>query len=72
MKPMNMYKSARTGIDFLKFGTFGLNPPSKSDYYTSSLFQIAKDAKECVQECVSEFISFITSEASGLLFRAKL
>lgn len=24
--------------------------------------QIAKDAKECVQECVSEFISFITSE----------
>uniref|UniRef100_A0A8C1V9D7 Nuclear transcription factor Y subunit beta n=1 Tax=Cyprinus carpio TaxID=7962 RepID=A0A8C1V9D7_CYPCA len=25
---------------------------------------IAKDAKECVQECVSEFISFITSEAS--------
>ena len=26
------------------------------------LFQIAKDAKECVQECVSEFISFITSE----------
>jgi len=28
------------------------------------LSQIAKDAKECVQECVSEFISFITSEAS--------
>lgn len=27
-------------------------------------FQIAKDARECVQECVSEFISFITSEAS--------
>ncbi len=26
--------------------------------------QIAKDARECVQECVSEFISFITSEAS--------
>lgn len=26
--------------------------------------QIAKDAKECMQECVSEFISFITSEAS--------
>ncbi|XP_076801334.1 uncharacterized protein LOC143445859 isoform X2 [Clavelina lepadiformis] len=26
--------------------------------------KIAKDAKECVQECVSEFISFITSEAS--------
>uniref|UniRef100_A0A4W5R8I5 Nuclear transcription factor Y subunit beta n=1 Tax=Hucho hucho TaxID=62062 RepID=A0A4W5R8I5_9TELE len=24
--------------------------------------KIAKDAKECVQECVSEFISFITSE----------
>ncbi|KAE8713207.1 Nuclear transcription factor Y subunit B-10 [Hibiscus syriacus] len=26
--------------------------------------KIAKDAKEMVQECVSEFISFITSEAS--------
>lgn len=26
--------------------------------------KIAKDAKECVQECVSEFISFISSEAS--------
>lgn len=31
--------------------------------YTSHL-QIAKDARECIQECVSEFISFITSEAS--------
>jgi len=26
--------------------------------------KISKDAKECMQECVSEFISFITSEAS--------
>ena len=24
--------------------------------------KIAKEAKECLQECVSEFISFITSE----------
>jgi nuclear transcription Y subunit beta len=24
--------------------------------------KISKDAKECVQECVSEFVSFITSE----------
>ena len=24
--------------------------------------QVSKDAKECMQECVSEFISFITSE----------
>ena len=24
--------------------------------------KIAKDGKECIQECVSEFISFITSE----------
>lgn len=24
--------------------------------------KIAKEAKECMQECVSEFISFITSE----------
>ncbi|EDO15020.1 hypothetical protein Kpol_1007p4 [Vanderwaltozyma polyspora DSM 70294] len=26
--------------------------------------KISKDAKECMQECVSEFISFITSESS--------
>ena len=26
--------------------------------------KIAKDAKETVQECVSEFIAFVTSEAS--------
>merc|ERR1719330_2192061 len=26
--------------------------------------KVAKEARECVQECVSEFISFITSEAS--------
>lgn len=26
--------------------------------------KVAKDGKECIQECVSEFISFITSEAS--------
>jgi len=25
--------------------------------------KIAKDARECIQECVSEFISFISSEA---------
>lgn len=31
---------------------------------TYCILQIAKDARECVQECVSEFISFITSEAS--------
>lgn len=24
--------------------------------------KVSKDAKECVQECVSEFIAFITSE----------
>lgn len=30
--------------------------------------KIAKEAKECMQECVSEFISFITSEGtSGFL-----
>ncbi|XP_020547214.1 nuclear transcription factor Y subunit B-10-like [Sesamum indicum] len=28
--------------------------------------KIAKDAKDTVQECVSEFISFITSESGGL------
>lgn len=26
--------------------------------------KIGKDAKECMHECVSEFISFITSEAA--------
>jgi len=26
--------------------------------------KISKDAKECIQECVSEFISFITNEAA--------
>ncbi|KAJ7208192.1 histone-fold-containing protein, partial [Mycena pura] len=26
--------------------------------------KIGKDAKECVQECVSEFIAFLTSEAA--------
>ena len=29
--------------------------------------KIAKDGKECIQECVSEFISFITSEWVSLL-----
>ena len=28
--------------------------------------KIAKEAKECMQECVSEFISFITSEGTSL------
>jgi len=28
--------------------------------------KIAKEAKECMQECVSEFISFITSEGMWL------
>lgn len=32
--------------------------------------KIAKEAKECMQECVSEFISFITSEGS-LHYRVK-
>jgi hypothetical protein len=27
--------------------------------------KIAKEAKECMQECVSEFISFITSEGEA-------
>jgi nuclear transcription Y subunit beta len=28
--------------------------------------KIAKEAKECMQECVSEFISFITSEGTDM------
>lgn len=31
--------------------------------------KIAKEAKECMQECVSEFISFITSEGKPCLSR---
>lgn len=34
------------------------------DFNLLFIFQIAKEARECIQECVSEFISFITSEAS--------
>ncbi|GAB2300552.1 Nuclear transcription factor Y subunit B-8 [Dionaea muscipula] len=33
--------------------------------------KIAKDAKETVQDCVSEFISFVTSEASDKCLREK-
>ncbi len=33
--------------------------------------KIAKDSKETVQECVSEFISFITSEASDKCLQEK-
>ncbi|OEL33886.1 Nuclear transcription factor Y subunit B-4 [Dichanthelium oligosanthes] len=33
--------------------------------------KIAKDAKESMQECVSEFISFITSEASDKCMKEK-
>ena len=33
--------------------------------------KIAKDAKDIVQECVSEFISFITSEASDKCARER-
>ncbi|KAI5071890.1 hypothetical protein GOP47_0014141 [Adiantum capillus-veneris] len=33
--------------------------------------KVAKEAKECVQECVTEFISFITSEASDRCLEEK-
>jgi len=33
--------------------------------------KIAKEAKECVQECVSEFVSFITSEAADRCHQEK-
>lgn len=36
-----------------------------------STAKVSKDAKECMQECVSEFISFITSEASDRCLREK-
>ena len=34
--------------------------------------KIAKEAKECMQECVSEFISFITSEGKYLILAQQL
>eukprot|EP00916_Digyalum_oweni_P027296 GHVL01044744.1.p2 GENE.GHVL01044744.1~~GHVL01044744.1.p2 ORF type:complete len:224 (+),score=43.90 GHVL01044744.1:99-770(+) len=33
--------------------------------------KVGKDARECVQECVTEFISFITSEASDKCLQEK-
>ncbi|MCO5600972.1 hypothetical protein L7F22_055089 [Adiantum nelumboides] len=33
--------------------------------------KIAKEAKECVQECVTEFIGFITSEANDVCLKEK-
>ncbi|OWA51709.1 putative Nuclear transcription factor Y subunit beta [Hypsibius exemplaris] len=33
--------------------------------------KISKEAKECIQECVSEYISFITSEASDRCHQEK-
>lgn len=33
--------------------------------------KIAKESKECIQECVSEFVSFITSEASDKCYQEK-
>lgn len=33
--------------------------------------KIAKEAKECMQECVSEFISFITSEGMSYIPKAR-
>lgn len=33
--------------------------------------KVSKDAKECMQECVSEYISFVTSEASDRCLREK-
>ena len=34
--------------------------------------KIAKDAKECVQECVTEFIAFITSEGICLFILSSM
>jgi histone H3/H4 len=34
--------------------------------------KIAKEAKECMQECVSEFISFITSEGKSSLWKVPM
>lgn len=33
--------------------------------------KLAKEAKECVQECVSEFISFVISEAADICIQGK-
>ncbi|KAK2079217.1 Nuclear transcription factor Y subunit B-3 [Prototheca wickerhamii] len=39
--------------------------------YLPGSAKIAKDAKEAVQECLSEFISFVTSEASDKCHRER-
>ncbi|KAK3352635.1 transcriptional-activator LEC1, partial [Lasiosphaeria hispida] len=33
--------------------------------------RIAQDAKECMQRCVGEFISFVTSEAAEMVAKDK-
>lgn len=40
-------------------------------YTLPATAKVSKDAKECMQECISEFISFITSEASDKCLRDK-
>jgi nuclear transcription Y subunit beta len=42
----------------------GVETPGKTDEISKAEAKISREAKEIVQECVSEFISFITSEAS--------
>ena len=39
--------------------------------YDNKQVKIAKDAKETMQECVTEFLLFVTSEASEICSNAK-
>ena len=54
--PGNAKVTARLSLD--------MSCPSPFISLSFLALQIAKDAKETIQECVSEYISFITSEAS--------
>jgi hypothetical protein len=57
-----MYACIVEGINYLAFIFYLFIYLSDTTTSTAGNAKIAKDAKESIQECVSEFISFITSE----------
>jgi nuclear transcription Y subunit beta len=73
--------SDNAGQLFLLLYTRRRNPATHSKVLVCYLFhlqkalppnaKVAKDGKDTVQECVSEFVSFITSEASDKCQREK-
>ncbi len=49
-------------------------PSAHDDWGSAALpdnSKVSKEAKDCIQECVSEFIGFVTNEASDRLKREK-